>query len=390
VPTVAELGQRVKAKHPGAYDDLPDDELGRRVKAKYPGSYDDFIDTTPMASQNATLIRTPSPVLGALPTIGGMIGGLAGGAVGGIPGAVAGAAGLGAIGEAGRRLGRGLPIGFQNIGAGAAEQAAYELAGQGLGRAAAGAARPLMRRALGVGQALQKTFPDVTETVLREGIPVSQGGVAKANALREASARALNDLLSQARTRGTMLNTRRVTLPVRELLRSNVIPDEEKAAIAQKLVRFLGDKTARMDPVLLKEIKQFYQNRAAQAYRGLEAGGMPEALGPTQGFSKAIATGARRQLETIPGVAAQEANTRNLIGAQKAIERAVGRQPRAIQLHVPGTYLGPLLGGRTTLSGAALLLDSPAMHAFMRQSPRGAALLIKELIQSSEPDATNQ
>jgi hypothetical protein len=44
-PDVRELGRRVKAKYPGAYDDLTDEDVGRRVKAKYPGAYDDFTDT---------------------------------------------------------------------------------------------------------------------------------------------------------------------------------------------------------------------------------------------------------------------------------------------------------------------------------------------------------
>lgn len=44
MPDVAELGRKVKAKYPGAYDDLPDVEVGRKVKAKYPGAYDDFTD----------------------------------------------------------------------------------------------------------------------------------------------------------------------------------------------------------------------------------------------------------------------------------------------------------------------------------------------------------
>ena len=47
MPTVEQLGQRVKAKHPGAYDDMPDVDVGRKVKAKYPGAYDDFTDETP-------------------------------------------------------------------------------------------------------------------------------------------------------------------------------------------------------------------------------------------------------------------------------------------------------------------------------------------------------
>lgn len=44
MPTVAELGQRVKAKYPGVYDDLSDMDVGQKVKTKYPGAYDDFAD----------------------------------------------------------------------------------------------------------------------------------------------------------------------------------------------------------------------------------------------------------------------------------------------------------------------------------------------------------
>lgn len=45
MPDVRELGRKVKAKYPGAYDDLDDADLGRKVKAKFPGAYDDFTDT---------------------------------------------------------------------------------------------------------------------------------------------------------------------------------------------------------------------------------------------------------------------------------------------------------------------------------------------------------
>lgn len=47
--TVSQLGQLVKKKFPGEYDDLVDQEVGVRVKAKYPGSYDDYIDPVPKA-----------------------------------------------------------------------------------------------------------------------------------------------------------------------------------------------------------------------------------------------------------------------------------------------------------------------------------------------------
>ncbi|HZY74554.1 MAG TPA: hypothetical protein VFE22_15705 [Edaphobacter sp.] len=61
MPTVSDLGQRVKTKYPGAYDDLPDDELGRRVKTKYPGSYDDFTEQLTQAQAGAEISRLASP-----------------------------------------------------------------------------------------------------------------------------------------------------------------------------------------------------------------------------------------------------------------------------------------------------------------------------------------
>lgn len=45
MPTVEELGKKVKAKYPGTYDDLDDRSIGVKVKSKFPGSYDDFEDT---------------------------------------------------------------------------------------------------------------------------------------------------------------------------------------------------------------------------------------------------------------------------------------------------------------------------------------------------------
>lgn len=47
MPTIEELGQKVKGKYPGVYDDLSDSELGQRVKAKYPQEYADFGPTGP-------------------------------------------------------------------------------------------------------------------------------------------------------------------------------------------------------------------------------------------------------------------------------------------------------------------------------------------------------
>lgn len=46
MPTLDELGQKVKAKYPGVYDDMPDADVAQKVQAKFPGKYDDFSEPT--------------------------------------------------------------------------------------------------------------------------------------------------------------------------------------------------------------------------------------------------------------------------------------------------------------------------------------------------------
>ncbi len=49
MPTLDELGQKVKAKYP-QYADIPDAELGAKVKAKYPDAYKDFTAGPPTSN----------------------------------------------------------------------------------------------------------------------------------------------------------------------------------------------------------------------------------------------------------------------------------------------------------------------------------------------------
>lgn len=59
MPTVIDLGKRVKSKYPGQYDDLSDLDLGRKVKSKY-SEYADFDDVTeaqPSAQQPSALSK---------------------------------------------------------------------------------------------------------------------------------------------------------------------------------------------------------------------------------------------------------------------------------------------------------------------------------------------
>ena len=50
MPTIEDLGKKVKEKYPGQYDDLSDMDLGKKVKEKYPDAYKDFADKRPLFS----------------------------------------------------------------------------------------------------------------------------------------------------------------------------------------------------------------------------------------------------------------------------------------------------------------------------------------------------
>lgn len=374
-----------------------------RKNASGAGLYIDRADLSPDTTRSAPpMMMTPTAnpaisfmaglrgrALEALPSAGGFVGGLGGGFLGGIPGAIGGAAAGGALGEGIRQGASGRPISPLGIAGRGAEQGAYEALGAGIAGGAAGLARPIMRRALGVGRALPvNQFGDVAATALREGVGISPKGIAKIARLRGESSQALANMLAEARTKGVLLNTRAVTQHVRSLLRSNVIPEEEKADITRRLLNFLDDKTARIDPVTLKEIKRFWQNRATAAYKAAP-GIMSEALPSQARFAEQLARGAQRELEKIPGVGAREARTQALIGAQRAVEKAYTRPARAIEFHKPGSYPTPFLNSPRAVSNYALFLNSPHFRAFSRQFPRAAMQIFQQLTYEAQPDQTS-
>lgn len=329
----------------------------------------------PLAARSAQL----------LPSAGGFVGGLAGGGEG--PLSIGGASIGGGLGEGARQLLTGEPFSPAAIGIRGAEQGAYQAVGGTLAKGAGMLARPVMRRALGVGKTILSNFPDAVETALSKGIPVSEGGAAKAMALRRESSQALGDLLAKEGAGGRKFNTAAVAEPVLKLLKSNVLPKADKTRIAGQLVRFLDEQGAEVSPALLKQIKQFYQARASSAYRAGRAGALSIAQENRGLFSKALASGARQQLETIPGVAAREGQTQSLIGAERAVKEAVMRPPRPFEIHKPGTY--PIANNPYVLSRVALTVNSPHFRALAKQSPRLAAAIVSQMIYTDQPDATS-
>ncbi len=59
MPTILELGQAVKKKYPGEYDNIPDGELGARIKLKYPEGYSEYTDAPPRRNEGMGKPLTP-------------------------------------------------------------------------------------------------------------------------------------------------------------------------------------------------------------------------------------------------------------------------------------------------------------------------------------------
>lgn len=317
-----------------------------------------------------------SKSLELLPTAGGMAGGMIG-AYGGFPGAVAGAGIGGAAGEAAKEYLGGKSVSPLAVGGSGLEQASYEAGGRALVGGASKLAGHLMKGALRPG-ALLKKFPDIVETALSERTPVSAGGAEKARSLRTAASKQLYGLLGEAKSAGKSFLTSDVAKHARALLDDPVLPSDAKAQIAKELEQFIADKGVSVDPVLLKGIKKYAQANARPIYNAA-ASGDAVAQANRARFYAALGTGAKEQLETIPGVGAAESRTKSLIGLQRATGRAEMRSPPRFRLIEPTTY--PILNALTGPSAAshmAIWLKFPWFRTLLGQSPRLAMAIAQQ------------
>lgn len=357
-------------------DDATPDEMDRALS----GQKATAAPSTPQLGQ------TPSPyqrfrnrALAALPAAYGMAGGFVG-SVGGPPGRALGAGIGGAIGELGRQAGATggqlSPMGILNQGM---QQAGLETAGGVAAEGASALARPLMRRALGVGRTLFGT--GVEEAALENGLLVSRGGAEKAITSRQDSAKALSTILGSAQRAGVKFNSADVASHVDELLNDGAIPQKEKARIMRQLTDFLREQGTKIEPVLLKRIKQFYQARTDYS------GALTLAQSNRAKFSGVMARGAREQLEAIPGVAEREAKTQGLIGAEEAIIKQFEKPQASWEVHKPGSWL---MGNSEHLTSIlAHVANNPhVQETLLRQGPRAAAALITQLMHTDQPDQT--
>ena len=373
---------------------FPDEATPEQIKAALAGSSAPPMAMTPEFNPLVSAGRDlKSRALGVLPTLGGFAGGIAGGIagatagpVGAYAGGVVGAAAGGAAGEGLREAASGEKLSPEGIALEGAGQGGWQAAGGLIAGGVGKLAKPLMHRALGTGKAVLSKHPKAIETVLAKGFTADAKGAAASKAARGSSAKTLEDLLSKAEASGIKLSTADVTKYVRERLRDKAIPSSEKAQLFRQLLEFRGDQGRKIAPSLLKEIKQRSQTIAKGTYTGDPSPESGRVL-----FNKELARGAKEQLETIPGVASQEAETQSLIGAHRAVSDAAMRPPRPFEIQRPGTYpVVGMLGSPAVTSRIALKMADPKFQEILRQSPRAAAELIQQLLHTAEPDATGQ
>lgn len=373
---------------------FPDDATPEEMEGIISGSAPALSAPSSNTQENLT---TPGPefqdrVIEGLPTAGGMVGGWLG-SPGGPPGRATGAALGGAAGEAGRQAIKGEKMDPGKMAFEGGMQGLYSVGGDLLAKGAGAAARPVMRRALGVGKSIggqtkvgSSKFPDVVETTLKEKIPVTEKGALKATALREGSAAELKKLLNTAKLGGKKFDTGNVTKHVKGLLRDPVLPSKEKEKILSDLISFYKDRGLKMSPDILQGVKKYYQDQAKLIAK---QGGNSLADQPSKKFAKAMRLGAQEELETIPGVAERNQRTQSLIGAERAVENAVRKPSAKFEFHKPGTYpVAKALYGSENSSRLALALVDPRVQAALRQSPRAAAELIQQMMLTAEPDTT--
>lgn len=368
----------------------------------------------------------------SLPAAGGVVGGVLGGAggtafgigFGGVPGAIAGATLGGAAGAAAKQTinrlrGTEAPSSATDaaldIGKEGALQGALEGAG-GLAVKGAGiAGHALMEHAIGAAPSLAERFPNIAKTAIEERLPVGNvlpggtKGSAMAVAARKASAQDLTQKLIAAGQQGQRFDPAAVTQkPIQDLLdelAKNPVGDADEQKIVDLTAEFLRRHPGPVTPEQLKGLKQAAQAIASPIYKAVARG---EAVGTEQAikakFNSAVATGSKDALETIPGVAENEARTQGLIGAAKGIKRAELRRLSGTAEALSGVsgvlagVLSPrgdlpsdvrnaavtwlvtrgLMSPRST-SRAALALTQPQLKALFAQFPRLAYEVTRQM-----------
>lgn len=351
------LAAMVRAKYPGAYDDLDDAALEQKVLAKYPQYAD--LATPPAADAKSGRTWTDTAV-DALPTVGGAVGGIVGGIAGNVPGGLGGAALGGAAGEAAKQLVnryRGAPApstmleAATSIGKEGAIQGAAELAGAGIGKGAQYVGGRLYNLALRPAAKITQGFGDVAGMGLKEGVPVSLGGAAKTAGLRSASAQAADQMaMSSGATIPTSAATQGFGDVAKEAAqRASLGMADDTADVLARAAEIQKNYPGGIPASVAQALKKTAQKSADTAFRTQAAGGLVKTVDAQ--LNKATATGLKTGIEAaVPGIAEQNAQTQTLMGLSKALGAANSRQNTMSRYLIPlaiGSGAGGITGAHT-------------------------------------------
>lgn len=380
------LAQKIKAKYPGTYDDIPDAELETKVKAKYPGVYDD-IPTTTAAKAGDMGMGNPSMLSAVvdtgkhlvnkavdwLPSIGGAAGGAVGAAggtafgmgVGGVPGAIGGAAVGGAAGEAAKQLinratGRAeAPSDSLSAAGQIAGQGALQGAAQGVG-AGAGAALEavgprIMQSALKPTVAVLKEYNTtgsrIAKTLLDNGVNVTEGGLSKLQGLLD-----MNQADIKAAVQGATgaINKRDVaarTLTTAAQLARQTNPTADLEALGSTVGEFMNHPVITGPTMSIPEAQAMKVGTYQQI--GKKYGEVSSAAIETQ---KALARGLKEEIAAaVPQIKGLNMREADLMAALDSVGRraavSANRDPVGFAwvAHAPQTFLAALIDRNPTV-----------------------------------------
>lgn len=351
---MSELAKRIRAKFPGAYDDLDDAALEKAVLAKHP-EYADLAQPEPSSAAKpaaAPAAKSPSgtvdPYTFAAKRLGkaaldhpvqalAILGGLAAAPLtgGGSLAATAAASGLGAAGGAGlgsivnaKRGGSDGPTTAAGVAKTMATEGALGAVGEGIGRAASGAlklaGRGFYRTALQPTQKALSKYGDLVGEGLEQRVPVSASGLEKVSQIKNARLATKNAAVKGAdenvgyRTEEIARRASERVEPELGAARRAGLPDG-RAAVTARASQFTAANPAGLKPSETEAIKRTLDDQLGGAFRKVSA---REPVTPRERFSMALSKElGDAQAESIPGYRDMNRGVMNAEGLRQAVAR---------------------------------------------------------------------
>lgn len=279
------------------------------------------------------------------------------------------------------------------------------------------AGKKMLENAVAPSSKLLEKFPNTMKVIAKNGLNVGDvegiGGSQVAADLRSASGNKLKGILKRADKTGATLDPVALMPDVNKIV-SGLPGDMDRGVVSDHIHdmigRFLDNYSGPLSPSDVKLIKQIHQRASQKLLNARDAGTI---LSPAQDmemqFRKGVADQAQGWLENLPKygkqIAKQEANTKGLIGAQKALKAAELKPNRVVNIpYVPPAIGDPTHGwiprevGRSPSEMSQLgnrlnrnfgWATGNVAQQTMKNLPRGADALARALYDlNHEPDST--